>query len=181
VTEFEWTSDTTYTFSEPFITKYAVDQNDPNSSDIVLSRAADIHLLLAEAYNRLGDATSQKYALMLLNQGVNKENPKPAIFARWSANIGVRGRAYLKSREVPKNLISADSITTLIEDFIIDERALELAFEGKRWNDLVRIAERRNDPSYIADKVAAKFEGTPYYNQVHSKLMNPANWYLPFK
>lgn len=181
VKSFEWTSDSTYTFSEPFITKYAVDQNDPNSTDIVISRAADIHLLLAEAYNRLGDATSQKYALMLLNQGVNKENPKPPIFARWSSNIGVRGRAYLKSREVPKNMISADSITNLIENFIVDERALELAFEGKRWTDLVRIAERRNDPSYIADKVAAKFKGTPYYNQVHSKLMNPANWYLPFK
>jgi len=178
---FEWTSDSTYTFSEPFITKYAVDQNDPSSTDIILSRAADIHLMLAEAYNRMGDATSRKYALMLLNQGVNKENPKPPAFARWSANLGVRGRAYLKSREVPKNMISADSITTLIEDFIIDERALELAFEGKRWTDLVRVAERRNDPAYLADKVAAKFEGTPYYDQVHAKLMNPANWYLPFK
>lgn len=129
----------------------------------------------------MGDATSQKYALMLLNQGVNKENPKPAPFTRWSANVGVRGRAYLKSREVPKNMISTDSITTLIENFIIDERALELAFEGKRWFDLVRIAERRNDPAYLADRVAAKFEGTSYYDAVHEKLMNPANWYLPYK
>jgi len=181
--DFAWTSDTTYTFGEAYITKYAVDPTDPQSSDIILSRAADIHLMLAEAYNRMEDATgnSKKFALMLLNQGVNKENPKPPAFARWSSNIGVRGRAYLKSREVPKNMISNDSITTLIEDFIIDERALELAFEGKRWTDLVRVAERRNDPAYLADKVAAKFKGTPYYNQVHAKLMNPANWYLPFK
>jgi len=179
--DFVWTSDSTYTFGESYITKYAVDQNDPSSTDIILSRAADIHLLLAEAYNRMGDAVSQKYALMLLNQGVNMENPKPPAFTSWSANIGVRGRAYLKSRQVPKNMISADSITTLIEDFIIDERALELAFEGKRWTDLVRVAERRNDPAYLADKVAAKFEGTPYYNQVHARLMNPANWYLPFE
>jgi tetratricopeptide (TPR) repeat protein len=177
----EMTSDTTWTLVNTYITKYALDQSDPQSSDIILSRATDIHLMLAEAYNRMGDATSQKYALMLLNQGVNKENPKPPAFARWSANIGVRGRAYLKSREVPKNMISTDSITTLIEDFIIDERALELAFEGKRWTDLVRVAERRNDPAYLADKVAAKFKGTPYYDQVHAKLMNPANWYLPFK
>jgi tetratricopeptide (TPR) repeat protein len=181
VDDFVWTSDSTYTFGETYITKYAVDPTDPQSSDIILSRAADIHLLLAEAYNRMGDVNSQKFALMLLNQGVNKENPKPPAFTRWSANIGVRGRAYLKSREVPKNMISADSITTLIEDFIIDERALELAFEGKRWTDLVRVAERRNDPAYLADKVAAKFVGTPYYNQVHAKLMNPDNWYLPFK
>lgn len=175
------TSDTTFTLVNTYIMKYAVDQSDLESADIIISRAADIHLLLAEAYNRMGDATSQKYALMLLNQGVNKENPKPAPFTRWSANIGVRGRAYLKSREVPKNMISTDSITTLIENFIIDERALELAFEGKRWFDLVRIAERRNDPAYLADRVAAKFEGTSYYDAVHEKLMNPANWYLPYK
>lgn len=173
-------NDSTF-ITEPYITKYAVDPLDPFSSDIIISRAADIHLLLAEAYNRLGDATSQKYALMLLNQGVNKENPKPAPFTRWSANIGVRGRAYLKSREVPKNMISTDSITTLIEDFIIDERALELAFEGKRWNDLVRIAERRNDPAYLADKVAAKFAGTSNYEAIRNRLMNPENWYLPYK
>ena len=181
VKDFVWTSDSTYTFGEAYITKYAVDQTDPSSTDIIISRAADIHLMLAEAYNRMGDATSQRFALILLNQGMNKENPKPPPFTRWSSNIGVRGRAYLNSREVPKNMISADSITTLIEDFIIDERALELAFEGKRWTDLVRIAERRNDPSYLADKVAAKFKGTPYYDQIHAKLMNPANWYLPFK
>jgi starch-binding outer membrane protein, SusD/RagB family len=177
----EMTSDTTFTLVNTYIMKYAIDQSDLESSDIIISRATDIHLLLAEAYNRMGDATSQKYALMLLNQGVNKENPKPAPFTRWAANIGVRGRAYLKSREVPKNMMDADSITTLIEDFIIDERALELAFEGKRWFDLVRIAERRNDPAYLADKVAAKFEGTSYYDAVHERLMNPANWYLPFE
>ncbi len=177
----EMTSDTTFTLVNTYIMKYAIDQSDLESSDIIISRAADIHLLLAEAYNRMGDATSQKYALMLLNQGVNKENPKPAPFTRWSANVGVRGRAYLKSREVPKNMISTDSITTLIENFIIDERALELAFEGKRWFDLVRIAERRNDPAYLADRVAAKFEGTSYYDAVHERLMNPANWYLPYK
>lgn len=172
---------TDFELVNPFITKYALDRADLESSDIIISRAADLHLMLAEAYNRMGDATSRKYALMLLNQGVNKENPKPAPFSKWSANLGVRGRVYLKSREVPKNMISEDSIKNLIEDFIMEERAMELAFEGKRWFDLVRVAERRNSPEYIANKVAAKFEGTDMYNTVHSKLMNPANWYLPME
>lgn len=175
----EWTSDTTYTY-EAYITKYAVDPTDPSSSDIIISRAADIHLLLAEAYNRIGDPVSQKYALTLLNQGFNKENPKPAPFARWANNLGIRGRAYLKSRVVPDSL-STDSITLVIEDMIIAERALELAFEGKRWFDLVRIAERRNEPEFLADKVAAKFAGTSQYEAIRNKLMNPANWYLPFE
>lgn len=175
----EWINDSTYIF-QPYITKYAIDQNDPSSSDIIISRAADVHLLLAEAYNRLGDPTSQAYALMLLNDGVNAKNPKPAQFTRWSGNLGIRGRVYLQSRVIPEDL-PADSVLLLIEDYIMAERAMELAFEGKRWFDLVRIAERRNDPSYLADKVAAKFAGTGKYNEIHAKLMNPANWYLPFE
>jgi len=168
--------------TESYITKYAIDINDPLSSDIVISRAADLHLLLAEAYNRMEDETSQKYALMLLNQGVNKENPKPAPFSRWSNNLGVRGRAYLDSRMVPeRDSIPLEERIILIEDNIIAERAMELAFEGKRWNDLVRIAERRNDPAYLADRVAAKFAGTSQYDIIRNKLMNPANWYLPFE
>jgi len=160
------------------ITKYFLDSNDPFSSDIIISRAADIHLLLAEAYNRLGDEESQEYALMLLNQGVNSTNPKPTIFARWSRNVGIRGRAYLESKEVPNN-VKGNKRILYIEDLIIAERALELAYEGKRWFDLVRIAERRNEPEYLADKVAEKFRGTGRYNEIHSRLMDPLNWYLP--
>jgi len=170
-------TDTTY-LTETYITKYEIDKADPFSSDIIISRAADIHLMLAEAYNRLGDATSQKYALMLLNQGVNKENPKPAIYAKWSYNLGIRGRVYLTSRAVPATL-TGDALMLYIEDMIIAERTLELAYEGKRWNDLVRIATRRNDPSFLADKIAAKFKGTSKYNDIRTWLMNPDNWYLP--
>jgi hypothetical protein len=164
--------------TEAYITKYAVDVNDPFSSDIIISRAADLHLLLAEAYNRMGDATSQGYALMLLNQGVNKENPKPTEFAKWRNNIGIRGRVYLNPTEVPDE-VTGDARTRMIEDMIIEERALELAFEGKRWFDLVRVAERRGEPEYLADRVAAKFAGMPEYNTVRQYLMNPDNWYLP--
>lgn len=163
-----------------YFTKYEIDKSDPFSSDIIISRAADIHLMLAEAYNRMGDEELQEFALMLLNQGVNKVNPKPAPFARWNRNIGIRGRVYLTSNEVPESLTGTERIR-YIEDLIIQERALELACEGKRWFDLVRIAERRNEPEYLADRVAAKFEGTPMYNEVRARLMDPANWYLPFE
>ena len=39
---------------------------------------------------------------------------------------------------------------------IINEDALELAYEGQRWPDLLRVAIRRNDPSFIADKIYRK-------------------------
>lgn len=178
-TSFTWLTDTTYTFeTENFITKYEINASEPFSSDLVYSRAADLHLLLAEALNRSGDSKS---ALMLLNAGVNKENPKPAAYSKWANNLGVRGRVSLKSKTVPATM-SADSVTMMVEDYIIEERALELAFEGKRWDDLVRVAVRRGTPEYLADKIALKYgdPGSSKYEEMHAKLMNPANWYLPY-
>ena len=163
---------------ESFITKYEIDRADPFSSDLIITRAADLHLMMAEAYNRMGDEKSQEYALMLLNQGVNKVNPKPPEYARWRSNAGIRGRVYLASNEIPESVTGA-ARTRRIEDLIIQEKALEMAFEGKRWFDLVRVAKRRNDPAYLANKVAAKFKGTAQYDEIRNRLMNPDNWYLP--
>jgi hypothetical protein len=46
--------------------------------------------------------------------------------------------------------IFRDSIIDL-ENKILAERSMELAFEGKRWYDLVRISKRRNDPTFMLD------------------------------
>lgn len=172
-------NDSTF-ITQPYITKYEIDKNEPASSDIILSRAADLHLMLAEALNRLGDANSQKYALILMNQGWKQEASRPAAYTRWSANLGIRGRVYLTPRVVDLNMPVFES-QRIVEDLIMAERAMELAYEGKRWFDLVRVAERRGDPAYLADKVAEKFKGTPMYDVVRNRLMDPANWYLPFE
>lgn len=66
-----------------------------------------------------------------------------------------------------------------VEDLIIDEFALETAFEGNRFSDLMRVAMRRNDPTYLADKVARrKGEMHPRNEELFSRLSNPDNWYL---
>jgi starch-binding outer membrane protein, SusD/RagB family len=169
--------ETTY-LTEPYITKYEIPSVESFSTDIIISRAADLHLLMAEAYNRLGDPDSRKYALMLLNDGASKESPKPPPFVRWAANLGIRGRVSIQARTVPPYMTDQDSIMNFVEDIIMAERAMELAFEGKRWFDLVRVANRRGDPAYLADRVAAKFEDPGKAEQIRGILMNPANWYL---
>lgn len=173
-----------------------------NITDVnwLLYRAGLLHLRYAEAANR---DNQHKIADAILNFGIgnaytvagetdktNIEQTKqpfpydfdarfgdfPRYRADWHRNGGVRGRAYVQRAQVV-----GDSLTS-IEDNLIKEAALELAFEGNRWGDLVRIALRRNDPAFLADKIYAKLskEGNPKANEVRNKLMTPANWYLPF-
>lgn len=74
-------------------------------------------------------------------------------------------------------------LLTSIENSIINEDGLELAYEGYQWPDLLRIALRRNDPSFLANKVYNKLksEGVPEAEAVRARLMNKDNWYLPVK
>jgi len=65
----------------------------------------------------------------------------------------------------------------LVEDMIITEMALEGAFEGYRFYDLMRVALRRSDPAYLADAVSRR-EGTTDAS-LRALLMDTKNWYLP--
>ena len=67
----------------------------------------------------------------------------------------------------------------LVEDRIVTEMALEGAFEGYRFYDLMRIALRRGDPSYLADPVSRR-NGTSD-PAVRAFLMDTSNWYLPLQ
>ena len=69
-----------------------------------------------------------------------------------------------------------DSIRTLC-GLIADETALELAYDGKRWPALVRMARNLQDPSFLADRIVAKFDEAEQgrYRQL---LSDPANWYI---
>lgn len=156
-----------------------------------LYRAASLHLNYAEAANR----DNRHYiAYALVNDGIPtiptkittegypynfdaRKSDNPRIAADWYQNVGVRGRANL----YPQQLLG-DS-TVAMEDQIINEAGLELAYEGRRWSDLVRISLRRNDASYLAERVYQKLlrDNNPQASAVKAKLMNKENWYLPFR
>ncbi|MES2880631.1 MAG: RagB/SusD family protein, partial [Bacteroidota bacterium] len=172
-----------------------------------LFRQAHLHLRFAEAANRDG---FPKLAYALFNNGIptafdvagviDKTNimntfmyPDPYKFdarngtipnyrSPWYRNIGIRTRANLVNYPLTATNV-ADSITQ-IEAGLINEQALETAFEGTRWPDLLRVAIRNNDPSFIADKIYSKLikSGTSagFAAQARNKLMN-RDWFLPFR
>jgi hypothetical protein len=196
---------------EPVITKYisSYDALNPfeRGGQWHLWRTGGMHLRFIEAANRDGE---YKLAAALMNRGIRttygvpgardvtyleRTNlPFPYDFdgrsagpsqipagtrGTWHRNIGVRGRVYLDPREIPAS-VPSDSLPA-IEKFVLDEGALELAFEGNRWADLVRISIRNADPSILADRVYAKLQkaGYPEAAAVQAKLMDRENWFLP--
>jgi tetratricopeptide (TPR) repeat protein len=172
-----------------------------------LTRAATLHLHYAEAANRAG---KHRLAYALTNRGIKdtydplpgatqgrdvsnfhqtflpppydfdaRLGDAPAYRASWYRNQGIRGRAALKAKVLP----ATDSVNN-VEAMIIEENALELAYEGQRWSDLLRVAIRRNDPSFLADKVYGKLTKSGFSAgaaaQARGKL-SARNWFLPFK
>ena len=65
-----------------------------------------------------------------------------------------------------------------VEDLIVDEMGLELAFEGTRFFDLSRVARRRNSPAYFAKHVA-KRNGEMDMTLYNYLSQSEKNWYLP--
>ena len=104
----------------------------------------------------------------------NGDNPQ--FRAIWRDMAGLRGRAYLQSKPV-----TGDSLSS-VENMLVDEGALELAYEGQRWSDLLRVALRRNSPAFIASKIYNKLskDGSGFAGTAQAKLLS-GQYYLPFK
>lgn len=169
-----------------------------------LFRQTHLHMRFAEAANRVG---RHRLAWGLFNSGFAGAFPAPTSNVTdyqntlhepypfnfdgrnsgsngipyyrgdWYRNIGIRARANLMSLEIP----AIDTVRE-IEDGLINETALENGYEGTRWPDLLRIALRRDDPAFIADKIYDKLQkdGVPGAADARARLMNKNNWYLPF-
>lgn len=149
----------------PVVTKYSLFREPfDNDAGIMVYRVADFHLKTCEAYARVRRTED---AISHLNDGI-------LYNSAWGTGPRTRANLTGVSVEDPR-------ILEPVEDLILEERAMELAYEGHRWFDLMRIARHRNDPAYLADRVAAQFSDEEKKAEVHERLMDPQNWYLPLK
>ncbi|MCF8359765.1 MAG: RagB/SusD family nutrient uptake outer membrane protein [Prolixibacteraceae bacterium] len=168
--------------------------HDPN---FIVYRAAGVNLYLAEIFNYLkfedasGNVTSNTLlALKVVNDGSYYD------VSTNRTQMGVRGRVGLPGFTIQNIVFEFDPFTNEVigwrnmsgnlpakqqrlENQIMDERARELAFEGERFYDLMRVAKRRNDKSYLASRVSEKYPaGKREY--IYNLLMNEENWYIHY-
>jgi len=112
-----------------------------------------------------------------------REGQFPYFRGPWYRHTGLRNRANLPAVPMPEDL-EGEAQKMWVEDLIINESALELAFEGHRWPQLLRIAMRR-DPSVLANRVYEKLSNSTSptdrarASEARTKLMN-GDWFLPF-
>ena len=84
--------------------------------------------------------------------------------------------------------ITYEDSLNYIADLVIDELALELAWEGTRFGDLIRFAKAMGDNDVLAKRVAGRaFKNDVTYRsaefqidpELYGKMLNEDNWYLP--
>jgi len=181
--------------------KYSVGKNRfDQDANFHIYRAAGIHLYLAECYTWWSFMqggilrTLTTRALDIVNNGAQYDplSTRPQLGVRGRVGFGgaVDGikifdinyihhpytNEILSYYNYTGNLVAKQ---LYLEQQIIDERARELAFEGERFYDLMRVAKRRNDPSFLASRVSAKYP-PGQREQIYNYLMNPQNWYINY-
>jgi hypothetical protein len=123
---------------------------DAQSANWIIYRLADVMLMKAEALSQLGEYGRARNILEEIK--VRAGVPVPPL-----ANNPVA-----------------------FEDAILDERAAEFAYEGKRWFDLMRMG-RRNNYSRKNELIEIIINNVPSTQKriLAAKLNNPLGWYLP--
>ncbi len=141
-------------------------QNDPETNDdtnFVLFRDGISFLNVSEAWNSMGLSNMAIYPL----NGLSSNN---------TIMRGVRKRGCVMPRVFN---YSKGDLYQQMEDFMLDEYALEAAFEGNRWFTLVRFAKRANDPALLARIVAAKYPSVQRA-EIIARLSDPNRHYWPY-
>jgi starch-binding outer membrane protein, SusD/RagB family len=187
--------------ADTVVYKYSIGKRTyDQDANFLLYRAAGIHLYMAEiytwwAFNQNGlIRTFTNNAIAIVNNGSNFDPIQTRIQQGVRGRVGFGGTVdgikvgninyihnpFTNEIEGYTNLTGDLYAKQLyLEEQIMDERARELAFEGERFYDLMRAAKRRNDPTYLAKLVSAKFpEGKK--QAIYNLLLDEKNWYIKY-
>ncbi|MGV8094006.1 MAG: RagB/SusD family nutrient uptake outer membrane protein [Mangrovibacterium sp.] len=138
-------------------------QNDPNSNDdalFLIYRTGPFFLKTIEMLNNMG---LPYQALNFLNGGEMSTN-------------STRYRVWCMPFELNPG---GESAERQVNRFILEEMALEGAFEGLRWFDLVRFAKRSGYESWLGEYVAMKYPASKK-DQIKARLSDRNYWHWPY-
>lgn len=173
---------------------------------INLYRRAIVYLRAAEALNGLAKETGSDslavmsfnllkdaYKVFFPNGHVLEKQLQEAfigVHARGCGNVHLDTTHYVLKPEVIAAKLEKEGMAVegnlndtinYLDILIIDELAMEAALEGNRFGDLIRFAERRGEPEFLAKRVASR-KGTEHLDEeLYNKLLDKENWYLPLK
>lgn len=131
-------------------------KRDSQDANWILYRMADVLLMKAEALIWQGGTSNYQAAMDLINQ--------------------VRTRANAVTHQVSVGEETEESMLT----YLLNERNLELAAEGKRWYDLLRFGRTNNfkyKDSFI--ELITTYNSSANAKWLRSVLKNTNAWYLP--
>ena len=184
---------------------YGVEDGFTNDADLYVYRTGTLYLRYAEIVNRLGECD---LALAVLNPNISLAIDPRATYvegttvnelfdfsdlkirttttAAHAYDRGVRGRVSMAPLVI-ENATSREDSIRIIEDLISLEYAKEVAFEGERWQNLLRFAHRKEflgegGSTFLGNAVAAKFDANGDGStaaEIRNKFMDVENWYLP--
>ena len=157
---------------------------------IPIYRGHDYHFLLSEAENHLGN---WEQAEVILNHGVTNQFANKVLPAHWHPKYGswfgdnggygdvgivgcVRGAEHPLPKPTDPGYVLSETDRRKVYDLaLLDEALLEYAGEGKAYSMMVRMAEKYNDPSIVADRVCPKYPES-MRDGIRSILMNKGYW-----
>ncbi len=170
-----------------------------STGNVSLYRLQHVYLRYAEALNRAGFPEA---AFFVLKRGLCKDNIDKFMSEKEKLAAGnlISFSEYTFLRTNTQGLHargcgSADADTTyvipelaglsdsilFVENKICDEMALETAAEGLRFYDLMRLSDHRNDPAFLAEKVASRNGASNYDAALYTFLCDRKNWFLPLE
>jgi len=191
----------TKTITNSYLNESQMLINKYDENVMLIYRAALLNLRYAEAVNRAG---KPNLAFAVLKYGLNPStlalipageisDHKPyvtvfnnpiLVYQGITYTMGVHSRGsgsseynaqYIIPDSAALQAASTDSIG-FVEEKICDELALETAFEGNRFQDLIRMSDHRKDPTFLAKRVAAKHPDN--YDYYLNLLSNRTNWFI---
>ena len=125
-------------------------------ANYIIYRMADVMLMKAEALIWKGKENWQE-AVDIINQ--------------------IRTRANLPEKTIA---LDEEDESSMMENYLLPERNIELAAEGKRWYDMIRYAKSKNyahKSAFIA--LVQQYNTTANASWIRSVLQNEYAWYLP--